>query len=422
MPDSTKIKKKVYIDVEIACWKRSLDANKISNYLKSNNYKIVNKPENADLIIFVTCAFLNDVAKYWLDKIKEYKKFNTELIIAGCLPDIEKDELKKIFDGKTISTKNLDEIDRLFPGNKIKFYELEDTNQLYKQPTEGTYNGIIKDVFGRIRWLSKVYLTIQDYILKNLFGKNSIEYKFSKKQFLVRISWGCLGNCTYCAIKKAIGTLKSKPINQIIKEFENGLEKGYKNFVLEADDLGAYGIDIGIDFPTLIETLTKIPGKFEITIRGLHPVWICKYADELENILKRGKIPIMDIALQSANSRILKLMNRFSDVNKIKDALLRIKKAYPDLSLSAEIILGFPTETEEEFDDTLSFIEDVNLQAGHIYLFSCKTGTEAENINPKISKENIHERAKRAKDTLKKAGYHVNYVEKEDFIIFSRRA
>ena len=107
--------------LEKACSQRQLDAKKIETYLIENNYKIVNHPKFADIIIFVTCAFRNAMAEKALNKIKDLQRYNAELIVAGCLPGIDKEELSKVFKGKVIITKDLNKIDSLFPKNLKKF-------------------------------------------------------------------------------------------------------------------------------------------------------------------------------------------------------------------------------------------------------------------------------------------------------------
>jgi len=122
------------------------------------------------------------------------------------------------------------------------------------------------------------------------------------------------------------------------------------------------------------------------------------------NICKHIHLPI-----QSGNRRILKMMNRYSDIEKIMSACLKIKKLHPDISLSADIIVGFPTETIEEFKQTLSFIYKINFNFGLIYRFSCNPGTDAEKINPKISQKVMQNRLKYAKKYLRSKGYIVLY-------------
>ncbi len=405
--------KKIFLYAQEVCTKRSLDTTKIRNYLTQNKYIIVNSPDDADIIIFVTCAVGDRNTNFSLKKIKEFQKYKAEIIVAGCLPEIEKEQLAQIFKGKTISTKELDKIDKFFPENTIKSTELEDTNILFENKDESTLISSVRKILRKVRlleWIENEYIDVRNYILRDLLGEQSPVYKsLTRKQFYIRILWGCLGNCSYCGIKKAIGPLKSKPITECINEFKKGLQQGYKSFTITADDVGAYGLDINKNLPELLDKLTKIKGDYEINITDLHPRWIVKYIDELEKILRRKKIIFIDVPFQSGNDRILKLMNRYSDTEKMKNCFIRLKKAFPGLSLTTQNIVGFPTETEKEFKDTLKFIKDIDFKGGLIYRFSCKSGTDAEDINPKVNDDIMSDRLKYAKKFLRSIGCVVFY-------------
>ncbi len=325
--------KKIFICNNTNCRRRLLDANKIQLYFKNNDYDIVRNPKKADLIIFVTCAYRNEITYDAINKIKELQKYKAELIVAGCLPDIEKEKLSKIFSGEVISTKQLNEIDKLFPNHKTKFSDVKDADAIIKEQEISNQEDILK--FKKLPILSRIVNNIQIIFVKYFLNPHLLIYLFpTKKEFYhVRISWGCKGNCTYCGIKKAIGPFKSKPFKECIEDFKKGLEIGYKNFVITADDVGAYGIDIKSSFPKLLYEFTKFDGDYNISIQDLNPKWIVKYIDELDVILQNKKITSINIALQNGSKRILKLMNRYSDLDKIGEALLRIKKKKTNLMI-----------------------------------------------------------------------------------------
>jgi len=413
---------KIFIYTEGACWKRLLDADKIRKYLSANEYNIVQDSNEADKIVLVTCAFLNGKSENSINKVKEFQKNNAELIVAGCLPTVEREKLSKIFDGKTIETKNLDtDIERIFPPTKIKFADIQDANMLFEEATEDTFFILVKRILKKSKFIAKTLSKTQDYVLKHLLGEKSTAYKFIKKQYHIRIAWGCTGNCSYCTIKKSTGPFRSKPFEECMKEFNQGLKEGYRNFILDAADVGAYGIDIESSFPKLLDEMTKSPEDFYITIREINAKWVVRYANELEEILKRNKIIILDVAIQSVNKRILSLMKRPQNEDKLKETFIKIRKANQDFSLTCEFIIGFPTETEEEFLENLEFIKDVGFNGGQLYEFSCRTDTEAEEIEPKVTNEEIIRRIKYAKKYLKGIGYYASYIPKEHILLFMKR-
>jgi len=412
-------RKKIYIHVQ-ACDRRGLDANKTAKYLSKNNYEIVNRAKNADIILFFACAALNTITEDSLKTIKKFQKYDAELIIAGCLPEIEKEKLSKIFNGKTICTKDIEKIDTIFPENRIKYSTTDDANIVFKNLNELSPLEILKRTFRSIKSIESIYINVKNHIFKNLFGENSFIYRVFPDPLLyhVRTSTGCSGNCSYCSIKKGIGPCASKPLEDCIEEFRNGLNKGYKRFAIDGDDTGAYGIDIGSNLPELLYKITEIQGDYKISIRNIRPDWIVRYINDLEIILKRKKIISIESSIQSGSIRILKLMNRYSDIEKMKNAFLRLKKSFPSISLVTDYIIGFPTESEEDFKQTLDYLKEINFNAGMIIPFSCNTGTEAEKIVPKITRKDTYRRIKNAKKFLKKSGYHILFIPWNELFIF----
>jgi tRNA A37 methylthiotransferase MiaB len=410
--------KKIYVYTNTNCRRRLLDANKLQLYFYKNNYTLVKKPKDSDFIIYITCAYRNEITNDTLTKIKDFQKYKAELIVAGCLPVIEEIKLNQIFKGKTISTKNLDKIDVIFPNNKIKFSSLTDAEAISPEQyiTYHEENYKLKN----FPFLNKYYNYFKENFIFYLLNKHLLIYLFPSKPdfYHVRISWGCMGNCSYCGIKKAIGTLKSKPINECVYDFEKGLKSKYKMFVITADDVGAFGVDIGSNFPTLLDKLTSFEGEYEISVQDLDPRWVVKYIDELEPIFKKGKITSVNIALQSGCEKILKLMNRYHDIEKIKESLIRLKNSSTKLSLDTHFILGFPTETDDDFLQTIDYIKKIDFNMGFIYRFSCKTGTEAEKIEPKVSDDDVIKRMNCAKKLLKNQEYKVITLSKNSFYTF----
>ena len=405
----------VYSDT---CPRRRLDASRISDYLIKNNYKKVNNPKISDLIIYVTCGFSDETANHAFKKIKDFKKYDAELIIAGCLPEIEKETLENIFSGKKISTKELNKIDTLFPDNKIKFNKIEYNNLVWENIDESHVFGILN----KSKVLSNLTQKLIDHILKNLLGENSPFYNsLIGESYLIMVSRGCFGNCSYCAIKKAIGPLKSKSMEECINEFKRGLSKGYKKMYLVGDDLGAYGADCGFTFPELLSKIVDIDGEYGLFIMDLNPRWFVKYYKEIKEILQKGKVELLLIPIQSGSSRILDKMNRYSDIDKLKKCLIDLKKTFPKIVLVTHIMVGFPNETEGDFKESLEFVSEVGFNTGLLIPFSSKSGTKAADIEPKTSKKDINKRLIYAKKFLRNMNYNVIYIKKPRyFFIFDR--
>ena len=413
MKEDNKAIKKVFIGADKVCDRRKLDAQRIAIYFTKNGYEIVTNPKKAEIIIIFTCSVTNDIADISLNYVKKFMEYDGELIVAGCLPETDKKVMDKIFTGKKFSAKEMEKIDIFFPKHEIKFNQINDTNIPWINIDETRLSDVFKKIIIRTKIGRKMYVYFIDYILKRIFGKNYLVlFQFMSVLYndycIIRVSQGCLNNCAYCATKRAIGIHKSKPLAECVKEFKIALEKGFTNFVLTGDDTGAYGVDIDSSFPELLDKLTKINGFYTITIHALNPNWVVKYIAEIEPILRRGKIKIISIPVQSGSDRILRMMHRFSCSKKIKEALVRVKKAYPELVLDTHVIVGFPGESVDEFKETLELIKEVGFDSGSLIPLSIRPDTEIENIKIRVPDPEIQRRLKIGRSYLSNLGYSTN--------------
>ncbi len=403
--------KKVFIYTAPSCDGRFMDAQKFSNYFSINGHQIVTKPDGANLIILVTCGFSEMRTEIGLRLVKKFQHFPAELVVCGCLPETDKEKLRKIFGGKTIATHDLDKnpekIDELFPENKIKFSELYDTNSLFDEIDLTHPSGIVKSYFEKIGFFRYMYDKIFNELTKHIYGEHSHMYKIIKKEpaWYLRISWGCLGNCSYCAIRKAIGKHKSKPIDECLKELKIGIEKGFKKIIIISDNAGLYGVDTGSSLPELLEKITDVPGNYRIVIKNLDPFWVVKDCEYIEKILKKNKISMIEVPIQSGCKRILNLMNRYSDIIEIKKSLVSLKQKFPNLTLKTHIVAGFPTETREEFLQTLSCIKEIKFDFIQLFAYSSREDTKANSLEPKLNEIEMSSRMKEAKKFFKNESY-----------------
>lgn len=392
--------KRVFIFTN-GCTRRKLDVERLKKYFILNDYEIVEKVKNADIIIFVSCGFIKHREEESLKIIKHLKNYKKELIIAGCLPEITKDRLNKIFSGKIISTKNLESIDRFFENFQWKFSDVSDANTI-----SFSISGL--SLILKTKPFPKIFSRNCFNLIKESISE-IIRSKFTLRNSslcFLRISQGCLGNCSYCSIRKAIGILKSKPLKNCLEEYKQLLKKGYKNFVILGDDVGAYGLDINTSFPKLLKALSETDQDFSVKwlIKEMNPRWIVKYYAELLNFVKKGKISYMLCGIQSGSDRILKLMNRDPITETTKKILKRFKEINPFLKLSAQIIIGFPSESEDDFFKTLDLIKEVRFDEVFIYPYSEQKRTLAIQLKNKIPVKIKQRRIEQMLKFLKKEG------------------
>jgi len=386
------------------CGRRQLDAEKLKNYFKINDFRIAKNPRDAECIIFISCAFIKNREDESFKIIKNFKKFKKKLIVAGCLPEISKNKLSQIFKGKTLSVKNLNEIDNIFKDFKFKFSSIPDANLISSSTSP------LLPILSAKKNLKEVFVKDSLNLIKGRFI-NNLKNKLNplSTSHYIRISHGCLGNCSYCSIRRAIGTLKSKPIEICKEEYKKILKSGSKHIVIFADDVGAYGLDINSSFPRLLNEFLKIDIK-NISywqIKELNARWIIKYEKELLEIIRKNKIKHMLCGIQSGSDRILGLMNRQNNSGELIAALKKFKKADPNLKISAQIIIGFPSENESDFMATLNLIKQTKFNEVILYPYSDREGTVAFQINPKIPDNIKKERIKTAINFLRKE--KINY-------------
>ncbi len=376
---------KTYYLASAGCPRRAVDSQKIADYLETNNLKYTQEVELADLIIVSTCAALKsreDLSKTAVTWYQEKKRPDAKIVVAGCLGKINPAVKKEFDDVAFISPREIDDLDDLIAA-KVRFKDIPDPNQIGSFP-------LFPDKRER--------QAKDDRINKRL------DLGIDKKDlFTLRIATGCLGNCSYCAVKFAVGQLESKPLDTIVTEFQSGLEQGFKHFVLIAGDVGCYGVDIGISVVELLSTLFSIEGDYKIIIKEFNAQWIVKYFIDLLALFKQHyqKIDYIVVPVQSASNRILRLMKRPYTIEDVKKYLNIIKKEVPGLQISTHIMVGFPGETEEDFKESLDFIKEYEFPFVDIYAYDDRPNTAASQMDGKLAPEVVEERVAAVKKAQK---------------------
>ncbi|PXV95933.1 MiaB/RimO family radical SAM methylthiotransferase [Lachnotalea glycerini] len=347
---------------------------KLKVYLRANGYELTNKKEESDYIVVTSCGFINETAKMALDEIESAKKISAEIIVTGCVPDTDVDKLKSIFTGTVIRNTELEKFDDIFG----KFHKLSDIQEVH-------------------------------------------DMTWGDKYFCVEVSRGCPENCSYCATKWAVGKLHSKTVEECVTEVEAFNESDADKVVINGDNVGAYGLDIKESFATLLTALPFKENSYSALIDSLHPKWLLKYYDSILEAAKKNKLGMIVSAIQAGSERIIDLMNRKVDVHQLKEAYIEIKKYSPDIILGTEVIVGFPTETESEFMESVAFILDTKFDWGHIFAFSPKDGTKAAAMSGQIEQQEKMRRIDFFISQLGENGYVVHKEEKSQAVIFCKK-
>jgi tRNA-2-methylthio-N6-dimethylallyladenosine synthase len=218
------------------------------------------------------------------------------------------------------------------------------------------------------------------------------------------LSRGCPNQCAFCSERKAVGDLKSRTQESILIEYRQLLDEGKKEFELIGDDIGSYGTDINSNLPELLNELSKIDKGLQVRwiIKHLHPKFLIKYKNELIKYTVNGKVTEIICSFQSGSNRVLTLMNRNHSIEEVIDTITFFRNANPNLKFATNVIAGFPTETEDEFDKTLEVLKQLNFDRVHLIKYFDAEGTDSYDLKPKIDDEVINKRIKRAKKYFKK--------------------
>ena len=323
-------------------------------------------------------------------KIQEDKKDSAKFIVWGCLPKVEPETLSEKYKAPTFDEKGLSSLQRIIDHDRpIK--DIDANYIVHMHPDCGPFgkNALIRSetsLFTRIvgypaiKWACFLESRI------SLYRPNdpSIYY--------IKVSTGCFGTCAYCSIRFSRGTVKSKSIEQVMSEFKEGLKKGYSNFSLIGTDLGAYGRDIGYTLVDLLREMTKEKGDFKIGLRNVNPYWLKKMLPDLIPIIETKRIWYMGIAAESGSNRVLKLMKRRYTIEEFKECIIRIRKAYPNIVIRSQLMVGFPTETKQDYVDSLRLLKDLIFDYVEVYKYSKRSGTVAANMEGQVPEKILNKR------------------------------
>lgn len=338
--------------ISLGCSKNLVVTEQIIGLFKKHNFEIVDDACEADILLINTCGFIESAKDEGIKTILEfadYKEKNLKyLVVTGCLVERYEEELRK----------EIPEVDL--------FVSIKDYDLLWNKIDHLINNGNSNDL---------------------LSYKNRILTTGDTMAYL-KIAEGCSNYCTYCAIPYIQGKYISRKYEEIIDEAKSLASKGIKELVVIAQDTTKYGIDLygKSRLAELLNDLTKIEGIKWIRFLYSYPETI---DDELIEVVKNSdKIcHYFDLPIQHINDRILKLMNRKSDSKSIRNLITKLRKEIPDVILRTTLIVGFPSETEEEFNELCDFVKDSKFDRLGAFAYSAEDGTPAAKFKEQIASE-----------------------------------
>ncbi len=372
--------------ITLGCQQNEADSEKLRAFALEMGYELTENPEKADLIVVNTCAVRRHAelkALSIVGNFKVLKKEKNDLVIGvcGCMaaePHMA-ETIKKSYPQVSFT---------LEPSMLHRFPEMVFTALLKKRRTF---------LFG----------TEESDVIEGMSSERQSGFKA-----WVSIMYGCNNFCSYCIVPYVRGRERSRESLEVIEECRNLVKNGYKEITLLGQNVNSYKSDR--TFAELIEEIAKIDGDFIIRFMTSHPKDV---SDELISVIGKytGKIvPAFHLPLQSGSDRVLKDMNRTYDTKKYLETVRKLREAVPEIALTSDIIVGFPTETDEDFEDTMKILELVRFDMVYSFIYSKREGTKAAKMETSISEETKKARMARLLDVQCRISHEINdtYVGK----------
>lgn len=350
--------------ISLGCPKNLVDSERILTQLRTEGYDVVNSYEGADLVIVNTCGFIDSAVQESLDTIGEALKENGKVIVTGCL-GAKEDEIREVHP-KVLG----------ITGPHAYEMVLEQVHNHLPKPDLNPLTSLIPD--------HGVKLTPRHYAY-------------------LKISEGCNNRCTFCIIPALRGDLVSRPIGEILDEAKRLKAAGVKELLVISQDTSAYGVDVkyktafwdGMPVKTNMKVLCEKLAEMGIWVR-LHYVYPYPHVDEIIPLMAEGKIlPYLDIPFQHAAPRVLKAMKRPGKAERTLEQIKKWRQICPELVIRSTFIVGFPGETEEDFQLLLDWMEEAQLDRVGAFKYSPVEGAVANDLAELIDEEVMEDRYQR---------------------------
>ncbi len=351
--------------ISLGCPKALVDSEQILTQLRAEGYEISSSYEEADLVVVNTCGFIDKAVRESLDTIGEALAENGKVIVTGCLGAKE--------DGDVVKN-------------------------AHPQVLAVTGPHALPEVMSAIH----THLPQQHDPFTSLVPLQGIRLT-PKHYAYIKISEGCNHRCTFCIIPSMRGDLVSRPIHQVMQEAEHLVAAGVKELLIISQDTSAYGVDVkyragfwqGRPIKTRMTELAQALGSLGVWVR-LHYVYPYPHVDEVIPLMAEGKIlPYLDVPLQHANTRILKAMKRPASAENNLARIQKWRQICPDITLRSTFIVGFPGETEAEFEELLQFMQEAQLDRVGCFTYSPVEGATANTFSDHVAEELKEERQAR---------------------------
>ena len=353
-------KKLMYVE-SYGCAANKFDLEIMLAYMEQAGYSVIKDATSADVFLVNTCGVKKPTEDRVIAKLRVLERQNTPLIIAGCLPRI-----------------NLEAVLKAAPS----FSAILDPHSLDKIPL--AIRSIEKGEKNRVFFSEKP-------LLKLRLSKSRLNPVIE----IISISEGCTGACTYCCVRFARGSLLSYPTERIVERVRKAVDEGVKEVWMTSQDNGGYGTEAGTNLAELLRECCRVKGKFFIRVGMMNPHHVLHNLPELIEAYKDEKIfKFLHLPVQSGDNKVLKRMKRQYTVEQFKDIVHSFREKFPEITLSTDIICGFPSEGSDDFERTLNLIEEVKPDIVNISKFFVRPKTPAKNME-QLDSRDVKDRSRR---------------------------
>ena len=325
------------------CTRNRADAEMMEAILVSAGYELAETPNEADYVVVNTCAVKDPTEKHMRARIKELIDSGKSVIVTGCLPHVNPEAIDPRVSG-ILGVKSIDKIAEAIS---------------------------VAESGGKL-------VSVEGWRERNLDKLELPRLWKSGVAFVVPISEGCLNACTYCATRFARGVLKSYKPELIVKWVKEAIARGYKEIQLSSEDTGCYGFDIGTNLAELLDEITAIEGEFRVRVGMMNPNHVLKFLDELVEVYRDKKVyKFLHLPVQSGDDDVLRRMGRTYTVEEFEGIVRAFRKKIPDLNLNTDLIVGFPGESDEAFQNTVELVKRIRPDKINVSRYSPRPGTIA---------------------------------------------
>ena len=349
---------RIYVEA-FGCSANHADSEMARGLLGEAGHTMVGEPEAADATVVLTCTVKTPTERKVLKRIRQLVVLGRPLVVAGCMPKAQRELVAETAPGASmVGPDNLldivDAVDATIGGERV-------------EALDG--GGLDRTCLPRVR-------------------RNPVVH-------IAPVASGCLGDCSYCIVRRARGSLHSFPAEDIVEDTKRALEEGCREIWVTAEDTAAYRHgEIGL--PRLLGELTRLEGRFYIRVGMMTPNNALPILDDLIEAFGSERVfKFLHVPVQSGNDEVLGRMRRRYSVDDFRGLVRRFREAFPTLTLSTDIICGFPGETEGQFEDSLRLIEEVRPEVLNISRFWPRPGTDAEAMGGQLHGRETKERSRR---------------------------